>query len=127
MDVVKDLQTRLTADPADLPSWLHIQPESVPGIMSSLKYWETSLDKKTIKGSLAMHKAPDGPSQIEKTVPALRLQNEKKKADERNWIASQLDSYAEQDVIRLVSSLPPLLPRKVAERAPAELITTCRE
>lgn len=106
MNVAKDLQIRLAASPPNLPSWFHVLPESIPGIISSLKYWETSLGKKTVKGSLAMHNVPRGPSHIEDTVPALRHQMEKKKAEDRNWIESQLDSYSEADVIGLVSYSP---------------------
>lgn len=106
MDVAKDLRNRLSASPPDLPSWFCVLPESIPGIISSLKYWETSLGKKTVKGSLAMHNVPRGPSHIEDTVPALRHQIEKKKAEDRNWIESQLDDYSEADVISLVRYSP---------------------
>lgn len=111
MNVVRDLRIRLALNPPDIPSWFSISPDSLPGIISSLTYWEKGLAKKTVKGSLSMHVNNAAPHDGADKMPAYNAQVRKNEEYMRDWATSEVDRYSDQYLVKAVSHLLPSLPR----------------
>ncbi|KAK0230371.1 hypothetical protein IW262DRAFT_1337913 [Armillaria fumosa] len=61
LNVVKTLLTDLQMSYRP-PCWLHITTDSIPGIIASLKYWETKLSHRTVGEMIYHHcQAQNGP------------------------------------------------------------------
>ncbi|KAK0218347.1 hypothetical protein EDD85DRAFT_797736 [Armillaria nabsnona] len=50
--IVKALLKRLQESPPNLPSWIYITQETIPGIIDALKYWDTKISQKNTKDML---------------------------------------------------------------------------
>ncbi|EIM87131.1 uncharacterized protein STEHIDRAFT_167970 [Stereum hirsutum FP-91666 SS1] len=100
MSVVRDLRIRLALSPPDIPSWFHVSPDSVPGIISCFTYWEKGLTKKTAKGSLSMHINNDAPHHGADNMPAYNVQVKKNKESMRIWATSEVDNHSEQYLMK---------------------------
>ncbi|SJK99726.1 uncharacterized protein ARMOST_03037 [Armillaria ostoyae] len=50
--IVKALLKRLQESPPNLPAWIYITQETIPGIIDALKYWDTKISQKNTKDML---------------------------------------------------------------------------
>ncbi|SJL02420.1 uncharacterized protein ARMOST_05747 [Armillaria ostoyae] len=63
LNVVKSLLADLQMSSYRPPSWLHVTTDSIPGIIASLKYWETQLSHRTVGEMIYHHRqAQNGPN-----------------------------------------------------------------
>ncbi|KAK0206934.1 hypothetical protein DFS33DRAFT_1317984 [Desarmillaria ectypa] len=78
MNVVKSLLRDLQTSSCQLPHWLHVTKDSIPGIVSSLRYWDTQLSRRTVREMLRRHRQfKNSPVNI----PNLNLQDIKAEID----------------------------------------------
>ncbi|KAK0444383.1 hypothetical protein EV421DRAFT_1800777 [Armillaria borealis] len=73
--LLRDLQT----PSYQLPHWLHVTKDSIPGIVASLRYWDTQLSHRTVQEMLRRHR------QFENSpvnLPNLHLQDIKAEIDD---------------------------------------------
>ncbi|TCD64568.1 hypothetical protein EIP91_003895 [Steccherinum ochraceum] len=53
--VVQSATEKLQRTPPSLPSWLHVNTDSIPGLLASLRHWDKGLAYKTTKEVLKYH------------------------------------------------------------------------
>ncbi|KAK0243185.1 hypothetical protein EDD85DRAFT_814167 [Armillaria nabsnona] len=86
MNVVKSLLRDLQTSSYQLPHWLHVAKDSIPGIVASLRYWDTQLSHRTVPEMLRRHRqfenSPVNP-------PKLKLQD----------IKAEIDGMTDDEVI----------------------------
>ncbi|KAG7447536.1 uncharacterized protein BT62DRAFT_1060778 [Guyanagaster necrorhizus] len=56
MNTVKFLLRELQTSSCRLPRWLHVTKDSIPGIVASLRYWDTQLSFQTVQEMLRRHR-----------------------------------------------------------------------
>ncbi|TCD64576.1 hypothetical protein EIP91_003904 [Steccherinum ochraceum] len=68
--LVKNVIERLQQSPPLLPAWIHVNADSIPGILRSLHHWDAGLANKTTKEMLRYHNSWEGPKDILKDALA---------------------------------------------------------
>ncbi len=79
MTVVRSLLRDLQTPSYQLPHWLHVTKDSIPGIVASLRYWDTQLSHRTVQEMLRRHRQFEN-SPVD--LPNLHLQDIKAEIDD---------------------------------------------
>ncbi|KAK0461719.1 uncharacterized protein EV420DRAFT_1526820 [Desarmillaria tabescens] len=86
MNIVKSLLRNLQTPSYQLPHWLHVTKDSIPGIVTSLRYWDTQLSQRTVQEMLHRHRQFEN-SPI--SLPNLNLQD----------IKAEIDTMTDDEII----------------------------
>ncbi|KDQ56564.1 hypothetical protein JAAARDRAFT_179150 [Jaapia argillacea MUCL 33604] len=95
-NVINTLLSLLSQPHPQLPSWIHVDLDSVGPILSVLDYWKDLVNRKTVKKTLENHSPPinaDPMSMINRT-PGISM-------DYRANIAALLDNMTDSDIRQL--------------------------
>lgn len=123
--VMETIRARLSVKTPNLPEWLHVNQDAVPGVLRALDYWLTTpkSTKRTI--SLHEHKHPED-SNRELERDALRTSNSELKrkiletrADERRQLKASLRAMTGETII---SQGLPFVPRGASPRQARALL-----
>ncbi|RDB21926.1 hypothetical protein Hypma_010914 [Hypsizygus marmoreus] len=113
-DVMKEMKTRLSEDPPDLPSWIHVNPDAINPIIGVLNYWATvdnnfttsvMLDFHEIEGSADVMDLLNNPN----ISPSYRKTIQDSLARKREMAGTALDNYSPEELRDV--GLAPLPPR----------------
>jgi hypothetical protein len=120
MITVDHLLTVLQSNPTKLPSWIHIAPSAVPGIINSLTYWKTKAPSKSSRATLLHYKPSsenDGPSILD-SLPIIAEEMKAKKAQRSEAFRTHVDNMSDKEVIERACGLMPDLPECPGRKNP---------
>jgi hypothetical protein len=105
---INDLKSRLSASPPNLPSWLYVNKDVIPGLQDALEYWSTTVPReRTTTGMLHAH-TYNPPSNtaasilgISNVSPEYRAKLENTMKEKRNKISQMLDGLDNKQLLQL--------------------------
>ena len=101
--VMRDINTRLSKVPAELPDWLHVDSASIPDIIKSLDHWSKVAETKTTAEMLRLHisRAPNLDALNNPHItPEYRARLQNSIAIKRQRIGEMLDGMNNADLRR---------------------------
>lgn len=109
---MEDVRERLSTDTPNLPEWLHLDRDAIPGVLRILNYWLTT--KKSTKTMLASHQHQNAEASqqameliaLQTGNQALQRKIEESKAEQRREMEESLRSMTD-DMIMDFPFVPP--------------------